>query len=159
MLTILVYLTNLPCLTNLNLQPLRSDPLIHFFYDVLFTASYFYALLSRFMKQMQERGIFQCRVEIAVENPTNYVTYDKLFVGLLAKKRAKSVLEKGDISRTDVNTFYDACLQFLKAVFYVIKNFPLDIDVHKHSRFLNILQQKCSFESVLCFVERFQHYI
>ena len=35
----------------------------------------------------------------------------------------------------------------------------MDNDVLKHSRFLNVLQQQCSFESVLFLVERFQHYI
>ena len=153
----------LPCLTNLNLLLQRSDPIIHILYDVLFTATC--TLLSRFMKpetvgKYRRGGFSNAEIKIAVEDPTNYLTYDKLFVGLLAKSKAKKLLEEGDISQVDVDKFYNACLQFHKAAFlYAINNFPLDNDVLKHSRFLNILQQQCSFESVLFLVERFQHYI
>ena len=153
----------LPCLTNLNLLLQRSDPIIHILYDVLFTATC--TLLSRFMKsetagKYRRGGFSNAGIKIAVEDPTNYLTYDKLFVGLLAKSKAKKLLEEGDISIVDVDKFYNACLQFHKAAFlYAINNFPLDNDVLKHSRFLNILQQQCSFESVLFLVERFQHYI
>ena len=69
------------------------------------------------------------------------------------------MLEEGDVSQMEVDKFYNACLQFHKAAFlYAIKNFPLDNEVLKHSRFLNILDKQCSFQSVLFLVERFKYY-
>lgn len=143
----------LPCLIQLNLLLQRADPIIHILYDVLLTATS--TLLSRFVKpeivaKYRIGEVSNREIEIAVEDPKNYLTFEKLFTGLLAKNKANKLLEEGDASQRDVDKFYNARLHFHKAAFlYVIKNFPLDNEVLKHSRFLNILDKQCLFECLV----------
>jgi hypothetical protein len=59
-------------------------------------------------------------IKIAIEDQTNYLTCEKLLVGVLARNNANKLLEEGDVSQSDVNKFYNDCLQFHKACSFLV---------------------------------------
>ena len=150
----------LPALANLNLLLQRSDPIVHIMYDALFSTTC--TLLSRFVKadivQCYKNGSLSNKILLEeVDNPDNY--QNKLFVSLLAKSTIRKLLDEGDISQMQYEFFY-ACLQFHKGAFlYVIKWFPLQDKLLMEARFLNFIDQKCSFVDVHSLCVRLQKYV
>ena len=154
----------LPALICLNLLLQRSDPIIHLLYDALFDTSVL--LLSRFMvpqvvNQYKKNLLSEEAIKAAVEDPNNYLTTDKIFVGFIARMKANTLLNEGTISERDHQSFFNACLCFHKTGFlYALDNFPLKNYFLKNARVFNILNQKCSFQSIQFLLEQdLKHYI
>ena len=139
-------------LINLNLLLQRSGPIIHFMYDALFDTSV--TLLSRFISpdkvtQYKNHKFSNEDIRIIVEDPDYYLPTNTLFVGFLARTQANKLLHDGTISENEYEAFFTACLNFHKTGFlYALKNFPLDNELLQHARIFNLLNQKCSFESI-----------
>ena len=92
----LTYLhSTLPLLINLNLLLQRSDPIIHLMYNAVFDVS---VLLSCFMLPEIVTQFKNMLGEEANEDPLNYLTTDKLFVGFLPKSKVNEMLYDGTIS-------------------------------------------------------------
>ena len=70
------------------------------------------------------------------------------------------LLDEGDIDKKTYSEFFEACLKFHKRAFiYAISNFPLDNVLLKNVRFINFLDQKCSFEAVSVISSKLSPYI
>ena len=132
-------------------------------YDALFDTSVL--LLSWFISPDIVTQYENCKlsnedIRIIVEDPDYYLPTDSLFVGFLARTQANKLLHDGMISGNENEAFFTACLNFHKTGFlYALENFPLDNELLQHSRIVNFLNQKCSFESIHFLVEKLQHYI
>ena len=152
----------LPALTDLNLLLQRSDPIVHIMYDALFSTTC--TLLSRFVNadivQCYKNGLSNKKLLEEVENPENYLDQNKLFVSFLDNLTNRKLLEEGDISQMQCDNFFYDCLQFHKGAFlYAIKWFPLQDKLLKEARFLNFIDQKCSFVDVHSLRVRLQKYV
>ena len=80
--------------------------------------------------------------------------------GCIGNEWVKKLLNKGDISQTEYDAFFDACLCFHKeALLYAVKWFPLNNDLLKEAAFLNILEPKSCFQDVLGLCEKLKKYV
>lgn len=153
----------LPPLIHLNLLLQRSDPLIHILYDALFTCAK--QLLSRFASPELVRKFDNGDVTIndikgEVFKEENILDSSKMFVGFLLRTKLNELLNEGDISERDFDSFYSSVLEFHRTAFiYAIDNFPLQDEFLQHARFLIFYDQKCTFESVLFVAEKLKSYI
>ena len=101
-------------------------------HDALFDTSVL--LLSHFMvpqvvNQYKENLLSEEAIKAAVEDPNNYLTTDKIFVGFIARIKANKLLNE-----RDHQSFLNACLCFHKTCFlYALDNFPLVIPKHSVS--------------------------
>ena len=157
--------STLPPLIQLNLLLQHVDPLIHIFYDSLFSCTSL--LLSRFAKpdlvRKYQRGeVSFDDIKNEVMNDDNILENERLFVGIFVRGKINTLFEDGTTTERQVSfdDFYTACLEFHRTAFlYAINNFPLKDEFLKHVRFLNVYDQKCSFESALFTVEKLKHYL
>ena len=153
----------LPSLIHLNLSLQRADPLIHVLHDLLHDTAA--QLLSRFVvpdvvKKFRNGELSKDELLHVVEDSENYLSANKVFIGFPARSNVEKLYEDGDISNTQKEKFYKACMEFHKAAFvYAVKNFPLFNLLLKHARVINIFDQKCSFESVMFLVDCFKSYV
>ena len=114
-------------------------------YDALFGTSVL--LLSRFMSaqiaaQYKNDMLDEEAIKTAVEDPDNYLTTDKMFVGFITKTKVNKLLNDGIISEKDHQNFFNACLSFHKTGFlYALNNVPLKSDLLRHARVFNFLDE------------------
>ena len=150
-------------LITLNLLLQRTDPLIHILHDALFSCTSL--LLSRFaslelVRQYRRGEPSRENVKAKVMDLDNVLPTSKIFVGFLVRGKINSLLDEGDISKRNKSNFYNACLEFHRTAFlYALDNFPLDHDFLKHARFLNFVDQKCTFDSALFVSEKLKRYV
>ena len=150
-------------LITLNLLLQRMDPLIHILHDALFSCTSL--LLSRFASpqlvgQYRRGELSKENVKAKVMDLDKVLPTSKIFVGFLVRGKINSLLDQGDISERQKSNFYNACLEFHRTAFlYALDNFPLDDEFLKHARFLNFVDPKCTFDSVLFVAEKLKKYV
>ncbi|KAK0150373.1 hypothetical protein N1851_008530 [Merluccius polli] len=89
------------------------------------------------------------------------VTGRKLNIGFITRAKLNRLLDEGDITPQQVDSFDEAVLCFLtSAVDYALKKLPLKEPLLKHSTFVDVRQRaESDIRDVLYFVERFPHLI
>ncbi|KAG5277810.1 hypothetical protein AALO_G00091640 [Alosa alosa] len=92
---------------------------------------------------------------IAFKEKANHLPGRKLNIGFTTRAKLNRLLDEGDITPQQVDSFHEAVLCFLtRAVEYALKKLPLI----KHAKFVDVRQRaESDIEDVLYFVERFPH--
>lgn len=77
-------------------------------------------------------------------------------IGFTTRAKLNRLLDEGDITPQQVDSFHEAVLCFLtSAVDYALKKLPLKEPLIKHAKFIDVWQRAASdIEDVLYFVER-----
>ena len=89
-----------------------------------------------------------------LENPDNILTQDKLFVDFLGRSHIKKLLNEGDISQTEYDAFFVACLCFKKKLHFILQSGFLSIMIcWKKPHFSTFLKQKVAFKMYWGYVE------
>ena len=85
------------------------------------------------------------------------LTGRKLNIGFTTRAKLNRLLDEGDITPQQVDSFHEAVLCFLtSAVAYALKKLPLKEPLLKHSKFVDVRQRaESDIGDVLYFVERF----
>ena len=117
-------------------------------------------ILPEFVRDFQKEKSPKQKILEIVENPDNYFDVEDLFRPVMCKQQLRRLFEEGDISLVQKRKLLKVCVEFHKAAFiYAIKNFPMFDEFLKHARVLDILDQKCSFNSVMYLVDAVKSYV
>ena len=78
----------------------------------------------------------------------------------MCNQQFRRLFEEGNICLAQKRLFLKACLEFHKAAFiYAIKNFSMFDEFLKYPCVLNVLNQKCSFNSVMYLTDVLKIYV
>ena len=144
---------SIPLFTNFNKLLQSDEPSIHIVYDsVIKLAS---TPGNRIIKVaiMSKTSLN----EINLQDPEIYIPLTSIHSGGMTKFSLQRLLNQGEISERDYTRFLTAAREYFKAAFqYVLKKFPLNDELLKHARWINVQKRsQAKWESVEYFLSRF----
>ncbi|XP_065143962.1 uncharacterized protein [Paramisgurnus dabryanus] len=153
---LLFFQATIPTFTSFHLLLQREQSSIFLLYDEL--VKFVRKLCSKFMVP----AALQCQeepCEIAFKEKANHLPGRKLNIGFTTRAKLNRLLDEGDITSQQVDSFHEAVLCFLtSAVDYALKKLPLEEPLIKHAKFVDVRQRaESDIEDVLYIVERFPH--
>ena len=139
--------------TNFNKLLQSDEPSIHIVYDSVIKLAN--TLGNRIIKVavMSKTSLN----EINLQDPEIYIPLTSIHSGGLTKFSLQRLLNQGEISERDYTRFLTAAREYFKAAFqYVLKRFPLNDELLKHARWINVQKRsQAKWESVEYFLSRF----
>ncbi|KAK6324660.1 hypothetical protein J4Q44_G00040020 [Coregonus suidteri] len=155
---LLFFQATVPTFTSFNLLLQREQSSIFLLHDEM--VKFARKLCSKFMVP----AALQCHeepCEIAFKEKANHLPGRKLNIGFTTRAKLNRLLDEGDITPQQVDSFHEAVLCFLtSAVDYALKKLPLEEPLIKHAQFVDVRQRaESDIEDVLYFVERFPHHL
>ncbi|XP_048008269.1 uncharacterized protein LOC125243045 [Megalobrama amblycephala] len=153
---LLFFQATVPTFTSFNLLLQREQSSIFLLHDEM--VKFVRKLCSKFMVPAALQG-HEEPCEIAFKEKANHLPGRKLNIGFTTRAKLNRLLDEGDITPQQVDSFHEAVLCFLtSAVDYALKKLPLKEPLIKHAKFIDVRQRAASdIEDVLYFVERFPH--
>ncbi|XP_061093937.1 uncharacterized protein LOC133126086 [Conger conger] len=153
---LLFFQATVPTFTTFNLLLQRERPSIFMLYDEM--VKFVRKLCSKFIVPAALQGLEEPG-DIAFKEKANHLPGRKLNIGFTTRAKLNKLLDKGDITPQQVDSFHEAVLCFLtSAVDYALKKLPLKEPLLKHSTFVDVRQRaESDIGDVLYFVERFPH--
>ncbi|KAL7868500.1 hypothetical protein SRHO_G00098840 [Serrasalmus rhombeus] len=150
---LLFYQATLPTFTSLNLLLQREKPSVFLLYEEM--TNYIRKLCGRFLliSALQGRAV----EDINYTDPSTQLSGQKLNVGFTTRTTLNQLLEAGDVTPQQGESFHQAVLAFLTgAVEYAMAKLPLKESLLKHARFVDVQQRAvCEVNDAAYFVERF----
>ncbi|KAK6313957.1 hypothetical protein J4Q44_G00154160 [Coregonus suidteri] len=147
---LLFFQATVPTFTSFNLLLQREQSSIFLLHDEM--VKFVRKLCSKFMVP----AALQCHeepCEIAFKEKANHLPGRKLNIGFTTRAKLNKLLDEGDITPQQVDSFHEAVLCFLtSAVDYALKKLPLEEPLIKHAQFVDV-RQRAESDSV----ERFPH--
>ncbi|XP_068677860.1 uncharacterized protein [Montipora foliosa] len=144
---------SIPLFTNFNKLLQSDEPSIHIVYDSVIKLAT--TLGNRIIKvEVMKKPLN----EINLQDPTIYIPLASIHLGGMTKFTLQRLLNQGDISQTVYTRFLTAACEYFKAAFqYVLSKFPLNDELLKHARWINVQKRsQAKWESVEYFLSRFQ---
>ncbi|XP_076867954.1 uncharacterized protein LOC143518920 isoform X2 [Brachyhypopomus gauderio] len=150
---LLFYQATLPTFTCLNLLLQREKPSVFLLYEEM--TKFIRKLCGRFLhiSALQGRAV----EDINYTDPSTQLSGQKLNVGFTTRTTLNRLLEAGDVTPQQGESFHQAVLAFLTgAVEYAMAKLPLKESLLKHARFVDVQQRAdCEVNDAAYFVERF----
>lgn len=155
---LLFFQATIPTFTSFNLLLQREQSSIFLLQVHDEMVKFIRKLCSKFMVPAALQG-HEDPCEIAFKEKANHLPGRKLNIGFTTRAKLNRLLDEGDITPQQVDSFHEAVLCFLtSAVDYALKKLPLKEPLIKHAKFIDVRQRAASdIEDVLYFVERFPH--
>lgn len=96
--------------------------------------------------------------EINLEDPTINIPLASIHLGGMTKFTLQRLINQGEISETAYTRFSAAAREYFKAAFqYVLSKFPINDELLKHTRWINVQKRsQAKWENVEYFLSRFQ---
>ncbi|KAM7404155.1 hypothetical protein PAMA_004539 [Pampus argenteus] len=153
---LMFFQATIPTFTNFNLLLQREESAIYLLHDEM--VKFIRKLCSRFMLPAALQG-HEDPYEMAYKEKANHLPGERLNIGFTTRAKLNRLLDEGDISPQQVDTFHEAVLGFLtSAVDYALKKLPLKEPLIKHTQFVDVRKRaESGVEDALYFVERFPH--
>ncbi|XP_076854994.1 uncharacterized protein LOC143509955 isoform X3 [Brachyhypopomus gauderio] len=148
---LLFYQATLPTFTSLNLLLQREKPSVFLLYEEM--TKFIRKLCGRFLhiSALQGRAV----EDINYTDPSTQLSGQKLNVGFTTRTTLNRLLEAGDVTPQQGESFHQAVLAFLTgAVEYAMAKLPLKESLLKHARFVDVQQRAdCEVNDAAYFVE------
>ncbi|XP_056457345.1 zinc finger BED domain-containing protein 5-like isoform X2 [Gadus chalcogrammus] len=153
---LLFFQATVPTFTTFNLLLQRERSSIFMLYDEM--EKFVRKLCSKFIVPAALQGLEEPG-DIAFGETANHLPGRKLNIGFTTRAKLNRLLDEGDITPQQVDSFHEAVLCFLtSALAYALKKLPLKEPLLKHSKFVDVRQRaESDIGDVLYFVERFPH--
>ena len=155
----LFYQAVMPLFTSFNKFLQRETPCIHLIMDKI--ESFFSNLISKSLtvQAIKEAKQDSKLYDINFHEVENQLTDATFFISFTTKQSFQKLLRKGDIDEQNFNKFYEGARTFfITAADYVIKTYPVKVELLKCATFVDFDKcDKVTFSDVEYFIHRFLH--